>query len=366
MPKYDKPLSSRERVRLALAHQETDRVPVAMVCSGINAPADAGFNALLTRKKGCDLPTYLDRILDIRAVEARYVGPRLAPGMDIWGVRRKLHSFGVGEYDEIIEYPLAGVRTPADLDQHTWPTTDWFDYRALDDAIRLAQQDGEHCLMIHNGNIFESAWYMRGFEQTFFDFMDAPDLVHALFERVTNFYCAHFRRLLEVADGRVDLAFTADDIGGQNGLLVSLPAWERCMKPYHQRLNRVIHDFGVKVIYHSDGAVMQAVPGLIEMGIDVLQALQFSARGMDPARLKSMAGERLCFEGGVSVQTTLPFGTPEDVRQEVEMLIGTLGKGGGYILGPSHAIQAGTPAENILAMFETAREYTPWMAKKPR
>ena len=229
--------------------------------------------------------------------------------------------------------------------------------RRLDDCIRRAQQDGEHCLMIHNGNIFETSWYMRGFEQMFVDFVDDPELVHALFERVTDFYCAHFSRLLEVADGRVDLAFTADDIGGQNGLLVSLGTWERFIKPYHQRLNQVIHEFGVKVIYHTDGSVMKAVPGLIDMGIDVLQALQFSARGMDPAALKALAGDRLCFEGGVSVQTTLPFGTPEDVRQEVETLIAILGKGGGYILGPSHAIQAGTPPENILAMFETALNY---------
>jgi uroporphyrinogen decarboxylase len=358
MSQRNSSLSSRERVRLALAHQETDRVPIAMVCSGINPPADAEFDALLREQKGCDLKAYLDRTLDVRGVEARYVGPKLEPGMDMWGVRRKAQSFGVGGYDEIVEYPLAGARSPLDLEKHAWPTPDWFDYTTLDESIQRAQWDGEHCLMIHNGNIFESAWYMRGFERMFIDFMDAPELVHALFERVTNFYCAHFRRLLEIADGRVDLAFTADDIGGQNGLLVSLATWEHFIKPYHQRLNQVIHEFGVKVIYHTDGSVMRAVPGLMDMGIDVLQALQFSARGMDPAALKTLAGERLSFEGGVSVQTTLPFGTPEDVRQEVETLIATLGQDGGYILGPSHAIQAGTPAENVLTMFETALNYS--------
>jgi uroporphyrinogen decarboxylase len=105
---------------------------------------------------------------------------------------------------------------------------------------------------------------------------------------------------------------------------------------------------------------MEAVEGLVDMGIDVLQALQFSAVGMDPRELKRRFGERLCFEGGVSVQTTLPFGTPEDVRQEVEELIGVLGAGGGYILGPSHAVQAGTPPENIVAMFDTALDVYPF------
>jgi uroporphyrinogen decarboxylase len=358
MPQRDSSLSSRERVRLALAHQESDRIPIAMVCSGINSPVDEVLDTLLREKKGCDLHTYLEGILDVRGVEVRYIGPKLEAGMDIWGVRRKMQSFGSGGYDEIVEYPLANVCTPADLENHRWPMTEWFDYSTLEDSIRQAQRDGEHCLMIQNGNIFESSWYMRGFEQMFIDFIDAPELVHALFEWVTNFYCAHFRRLLEIAEGRIDLAFTADDIGGQNGLLVSLGTWESFIKPYHQRLNQVIHEFGVKVIYHTDGAVMKAVPGLIEMGIDVLQALQFSARGMDPAALKVLAGDRLCFEGGVSVQTTLPFGTPEDVRREVETLIDILGKSGGYILGPSHAIQAGTPAENILNMFETALNYS--------
>ena len=88
-----------------------------------------------------------------------------------------------------------------------------------------------------------------------------------------------------------------------------------------------------------------------------LRAWQFSAKGMDPAILKDRFGDRLCFEGGVSVQTTLPFGTPDDVRAEVEELIAVLGKGGGYILGPSHAIQAGTPPENIVALFDTALSY---------
>jgi uroporphyrinogen decarboxylase len=116
----------------------------------------------------------------------------------------------------------------------------------------------------------------------------------------------------------------------------------------------------VKVIYHTDGSIMNAVDGLIDMGIDVLQALQFSARGMDPAALKEKYGDRLCFEGGVSVQTTLPFGSAEDVRQEVIRLIEILGRGGGYILGPSHAIQAGTPPENIAALFDTAQSCYPF------
>ena len=357
MPEIKTTLSSRERVRLALQHQATDRIPLAMVCSGINAPADRAFDALLRRERGVDLQTFLQKVIDIRDVGPRYTGPRLAPGEDMWGVRRKAVSYGLSSYDEIEYYPLAQAQSPGDLEQHRWPSTDWFDYAALNESIAAAQEDGEHCLMISNANIFESTWYMRGFEQTFLDLALNPELAEAIMQRVTDFYIAHFTRMLEVADGRVELAFTADDIGGQRGLLMSLKMWQQALKPHHQRLNKAIHEFGVKVIYHSDGSVIDAVPGLVDMGIDVLQALQLSADRMDAQVLKDRYGDRLCFEGGVSVQTTLPFGAPEDVRQETEALIRVLGKDGGYILGPSHAIQAGTPPENILAMFDATLSY---------
>jgi len=353
-------LSSRERVRLALNHQVTDRIPIAMVCSGINAPADRAFGDLLRRERGVDLQSFLQDTLDIRYVHPHYIGPPLPANVDIWGVTRKPVNYGLSSYDEIEYYPLASAKTPADLLRYPWPKPEWFDYEILHTSISTANADGEHCLMISNGNIFETSWYMRGFEQIFMDLIENPELVHALFERVTNFYTAHFSRLLQVANGRVDLAFTADDIAGQHGLLMSLGMWEQFIKPYHSRLNKAIHEFGVKVIYHSDGAVQKAVPGLIDMEIDVLQALQFSADGMGPHLMKASFGDRLCFEGGVSVQTTLPFGTPEDVRSEAERLIQVLGANGGYILGPSHAIQAGTPPENVLAMFDTALNYYPY------
>jgi uroporphyrinogen decarboxylase len=275
----------------------------------------------------------------------------------MWGVRRKPVSYGSGEYNEIEFYPLGEADDPRDLDAHRWPTVDWFDYSVLPEQIAAIQKNGEYCLMVGNGNIFETSWYMRGFEKFFMDLVMNPEIAQAIFQRVCDFYVEHFRRILSAADGGVDLIFTADDIAGQNGLLMSLDMWSELLKPHHARLNRTIHEFGAKVMYHSDGGVMDAVPGLIEMGIDVLQALQFDARGMDPKRLKDEHGDKLCFEGGISVQSTLPFGAPDDVRREVRERIDVLGRNGGYILGPSHAIQAGTPPENIVALFDTAASH---------
>lgn len=347
-------LSARERVRLALDHRATDRVPIAMVCSGINPPAHAALERHLRYTRGRSVQHYLDPLLDIVSVAPAYVGPALAAGEDIWGVRREPVSYGAGSYDEICHYPLERVRDVGELERHRWPSPDWFDYGVLPARIAARQAERPRAIMVTNGNLFESSWYMRGFERMFLDMALDPELAHAILRRVTDFYLAYFGRVLAAAGGEVDLVFTADDLGGQRGLLMSLDMWREYLYPCHAKLNALIHSHGARVIYHSDGAIMPAVPGLIEMGIDCLQALQFSAEGMDPQQLKTRFGDRLSFQGGISVQTTLVNGTPEDVAREVQERIGVLARGGGYILGPSHAIQAGTPPENIVAMFESA------------
>jgi uroporphyrinogen decarboxylase len=251
-------LTARERVRLALQHRETDRVPIAMVCSGINPPAHRALEEYLQRERGLSVEEYLDPLTDIEQISSLYIGPELAERTDMWGVRREPVSYGEGSYNEIEHYPLADAETPADLENHRWPSPDWFDYATLPARIARWRGEGERCLMITNGNVFESSWYMRGFERMFMDLATNPELAHAIFRRVTDFYVEHFRRTLHAAGGEVDLVFTADDIGSQKGLLMSLQMWEEHIKPYHVRLNRTIHEFGARVIYHTDGSVMEA------------------------------------------------------------------------------------------------------------
>ena len=352
-------LTGRERVRLALAHQTTDRIPVALVCAGINPPAMRELDGYLRRERGTSAEAYLEPLVDIAQVDPAYIGPHLAPKTDIWGVERRDVSYGAGSYDEICRSPLAAATSVGEVAAHNWPDPAWFDYSCLPERIAAVREVRDRAIMVWNGNIFETSWYMRGLEQMLVDVMVDEEIATAIMESVTDFFTAYFDRVLAAAPGAIDLVFTADDIGDQRGLLMPKDRWQRLIVPHHARLNRVIHAHGAKVIYHTDGSIMDAVDGLIDMGIDVLQALQFSADNMDPVRLKGQFGGRLCFEGGVSVQTTLPFGTVEEVRREAEDRIRVLGAGGGYILGPSHYIQAGTPAENIAAMFDTAREYYP-------
>lgn len=345
-------LSHRERVLLALEHRDTDRIPISMICSGVNEPAV--LERYLRETRGIGMEEYFAPIIDVVQVRPGYIGPPLREGEDFWSVVRKKVSYGAGEYDEIDYYPLAGAKDVGDLRDFRWPSPDWFDYGGIRDQIREVNADGERCIMIKGGSIFETTWYMRGFEQTFMDMVLAPELILYIMERVADFYAAHSDRVLSAAGDLVDLMFTGDDIGHQQGLLLSLEMWETFIKPHHVRLNEVIHSHGARVIYHSDGAVMEAVPGIVDMGADILQALQFDAVGMDPVKLKENWGDRLSFAGGVSVQKTLPFGAVDDVRREVRERIAVLGRNGGYILGPSHAIQAGTPPENIAALFDTA------------
>ncbi len=181
---------SRAR-RLALAHREM--IGSFAWLSGIQPPVDAELDAFLRGESGL-AGAIPGRIARYPHVEPVYCGPKLGPGEDIWGVRRGSHPFGVGAYDEIEYYPLALAETSKDLDRHRWPCPEWFDYPALESSIARAQAGGEKCLMIHNANLFETAWYMRGFEQIFLDFYLKPEFILDLMERVTRFYIAHFRR----------------------------------------------------------------------------------------------------------------------------------------------------------------------------
>lgn len=279
----DVQLTGRERVRLALEHRETDRIPIAMVCSGINEPAYREVDSYLRRARQTGLAEFLEGILDIESVGPEYVGPASGPDEDIWGVVRKAVCYGPASYDEIAHYPLAQAAGIEAVRKHAWPTTALFDYSVIPARAAAIQKKRERCLMIANANPFESAWYMRGFERMLMDFALNPELAHEIMERVTDFHVQHFGKMLEAAEGAVDLAFTADDIAGQNGLLISLEMWEEFIKPCQVRLNRRIHEFGVKVIYHSDGAVMGGVAGLIDAGIDVSRRFNSTRREWIPS-----------------------------------------------------------------------------------
>ena len=351
-------LTPRARVLLALSHQETDRVPVDFM-----ATPEAW--KLLHEYLGIHDPEGVLRHLgiDLRHPRQPYVGPPLkhysdGSWADAWGVLRRKVPHRTGAYDEFVAHPLARLKDASELEFYAWPRPEWWDAAALADEIRRLHASGDYAIALEEfgdpGGIFEIAWYLRGMEQFLTDMIEHPDLAYEIMRRVTDFYVGMVDRVMKAIGDRIDLIWTSDDIAHQHGQIVSLRTWRELVAPHHERLNRRIHDCGARVMYHSCGAVGPFMPGLIEIGVDVLDVLQFSADSMDPSKIKASYGERLSFHGGVDVQSTLPFGTEDEVRGVVRERIKVLASRGGYILAPTHNIQADTPPANIVAMYSAA------------
>jgi uroporphyrinogen decarboxylase len=194
---------------------------------------------------------------------------------------------------------------------------------------------------------------MTGLEAALINVLLNPDLVHAAMKRITDFFAAKMRHALECVGDLVDICYFADDLGGQQNLLMSRRAYRKVIQPYHAQLFCQVKEQAPQaaVMLHSDGAVFDILPDLIDAGLEVLEAVQTDTAGMDPARLKATYGENLSFHGGISVQALLPNEDVNTVYLECQRLVKVFGENGGYIAAPSHAIQVGTPTQNVLAML---------------
>jgi uroporphyrinogen decarboxylase len=354
-------VNSRQRVLCAIDHQEPDRVPLDFWWS------DEIKRKLLQHLQLPDVDTLQDYLgSDVRCVYPDYVGPalrRFPDGSyeDFWGViRTPTRHGGGGEYDEVLAPPLAGAETEADSDAIRWPDPDWFDYHSL---IEQCNHYKDYAIVVgkmgrQSQTIFIQLWYFLGFERILLDLVERPALVHALIERIMRFRTEHLKRILTVVRGRADILQIADDYGTQGGPIMSPQMWRRYFAPHLKTMADMAHDAGLKVFLHCDGGIRAIIPDLIDLGIDILNPIQPSAAGMEPTGLKRDFGNRLCFHGAVDTQTTLPFGTPQQVVEEVRERIAVLGKGGGYILAPVHTVEGDVPVENVLAVYETAKVAT--------
>jgi hypothetical protein len=185
------------------------------------------------------------------------------------------------------------------------------------------------------------------------------DYVYEVFKRQCEIALANLKKIHEVVGERVTAVFiTGTDFGTQNGPFISPASYRKLYQPFHQRVNDWVHEHtGWKTFCHSCGSIVALLPDLIKAGFDILNPVQCSAAGMDPRTLKGEFGERIAFwGGGVDTQRTLPFGTPDEVRKEVRERIEIFGRGGGFIFNTVHNVQAHTPAENLVALYEAVRE----------
>lgn len=276
------------------------------------------------------------------------------PYVDEWGVGWRLSQyetkFGPGHYTEIATHPLA-----EDTALSSYRPPDPNRPELYQDAERLMLEFGRDYFIVGAvvTTIFETAWALRGLERLMMDFVTQPDLAEVILDIPFKYHLTAAKRLVELG---VDMVWTGDDIGGQSAMIISPAMWRRFFKP---RMAQFIADLKrinprVKIAYHSDGVIYPVIPDLIEIGVDVLNPIQPAC--LDPARLKREYGDKLCFWGSIDEQHTLPFGSPDDVRQEVLTRLDTLGKGGGLILGPTHHVQLDTPMENFWAMVRTIQQ----------
>lgn len=357
----------RERVRASLSRVEQKHPPFTW-----GFGPNQGATKLLEKdfaRQGIDFARLRWATEDVAWLHPRYAGKPLPEGqaeyMAIWGIETREADYGAGTYtDEIARNPLAGVEETAALEDYPWPRPEDFDYRHLNESRHQLDPEGERAVRLKGGNPFEIFTWMVGMEEAMMRLLSEPELVEAGLTHICRFFKEHLRRQVEAFAGEVDLVQIADDLGMQSGLLMSLNTYRSVIKPFHRDLCQHIQKLlpNAVIEYHSDGSVFDALPDLMDAGVQMLEAVQVECSKMEPERLAERFGDRLMFQGGISVQQVLPFKAPDEVRAFCRRLIGTLGRGGGYLAAPSHAIQAGTPAENVVAMLQEILGAERWEA----
>lgn len=275
------------------------------------------------------------------------------PEADLWGIRYTRIDYGTGSYNEASHHPLAHMTSASELDHHRWPQPDDFDFSVM--AEVLAEDDGYR---VRSGGSYEPFLlyaYLRGLEQAFEDLLINPEFAHALLGRLFDYHYELNRRIFECGRGKIDFMYLAEDLGGQNGPLISLDLYRQFLMPNQIKMADLARAYNVHVFYHTDGAAREFLPDLIDrVGIEVLNPIQWRCPGMEREALVRDFGRHVIFHGGMDNQQTMPFGSVEDVVAEVienHRIFGSSPRG--WICSPCHNLQAVTPTENIVAMYDT-------------
>jgi uroporphyrinogen decarboxylase len=292
---------------------------------------------------------------EVKRAAPTYIGPALPPDEDAFGIRYKIVNYGSGTYKECVYHPLAQYQTVEEIERnYKWPSPDRYDYF---NVAKRARGWEEYPITGGQSEPFLTYCYLRGQVQAYMDMVLNPEMVHYCLGKLYGLALEDARRIYEQIPGQVTITMVAEDMGSQESLLFSREHIKEFFFPHMKKMIDQAHAAGAFVITHSDGAVRPIIPDLIELGVNILDPVQWRCRGMEREELKRDFGNKLVFHGGVDNQQTLAFGQPEDVRAEVIENIRTLGAGGGYILGPCHNIQPVTSPENIVTMYETGYEF---------
>jgi uroporphyrinogen decarboxylase len=336
------PISYRERVLRSIRHQSLDAVPWQMdLTRGIEKALKQYYQTGDLIEASGDHVVWVKPLLPPALVD-----PTLETGLvkgefgDIWRMRDEMGNWG-----ELVYSP---IQAPS-LAQYTLPDP------ALPGRFThvpgLRAKYPEHFFLVSLGGLFERAWSLcGGFERYLFYLASEPAFVEELTEKLTDYVCALVPQLAGLG---VDGVRVGDDWGFQHHLMIRPETWRKIFKPHYRRIFDTIHSFGFISAMHSCGHLTKILPDLIEIGLEIYHPLQPEA--MDVAAVKRDFGRDITFWGGLGTQTTIPLGSPEDVRREVCDRIELFQKDGGYILAPAGAISPEAPVENVVAFIETAR-----------
>lgn len=347
-------MTSRERVLSALARTGYDRIP-------IKHEGTPEVNRVLMDHFGLTTHEQLLQVVgdDFRSVSPVYRGPELRRFPDggvegYWGERYADKDYGGGAYSEAVYLPYANVDRLEDLDRSHFPTADGFDFSTLKSQCEALHDTYPVCYGSPGHlDFMNGIGRIRGVQQVYEDVLTEHPVFLEIMEARFQFYYQLHARTLEAADGLIDITHVGEDLGNQAGPMISMDTFERLFAPKYKAIFDLAHGYGAKTMMHMCGCVVSFLPRLIELGLDIQDVVQPTTPEMDIAYLQKHFGERLNFCGTMCVQTVLPYGTVEDVAQEALRRL-TLFRKGGLFLGPTHAIQVGTPLENILALYRTA------------
>lgn len=378
-------MTSHQRVVAVLQHHEPDRVPLGIWMTvdaykqlrryldlEIKEQYPVG-STTWSQDVGVELDVIDKLELDVAKISGQCPGGRsleeLPDGLlvDEWGIKRKRVEFKTGSYLEIVDPPLADA-TITDLEDYPWPDPrDPAVVDGLREKAKFIRKETDLALFAQfgRGGIFEQAKYLRGYDTILFDMAVNPDFVMALFEKLTEIENEFNEVGIEACGEYIDiLRLSPEDLATQTSTFISPKMFQEMVLPFYQR------SFGhakklllaknpeAKIEFHSCGAAYPFMHWLIDAGMDIFDSVQPRvSEDSHPARYKEAFGHRLSFWGGIDVQHTLPQGTPEEVREEVRVRIGEMAPGGGYILSSSHRLQPDIPPENIIAMYEAAKEF---------
>ena len=352
-------MNSRERIIKAINHEMPDRVPL-----------DGDFNPIIWEK----LRSYFgieddERIKEELGLDFKkgkmnppasfqkqaFIDPSGEEGYVLplnndvfeaeWGFRYKI-KFGVPYY---IYHPLGDV---SDFDKYEFPDISAPGRFDELEKIIATYKDKYVIVGFIPWNFFKHAWQLRGFQNVLQDLYLNPEFVEKLLDRLLDFKIKQVKKYVEFG---VDIIGIAGDIGMQETMIMAPDIWRKFFKP---RLRILIEEStkrrkDIYWFFHSDGYIKPVIPDLIEIGFNIINPIQ--PESMDPVGIKKMYGDKITLHGTISLQRTLPFGTPEDVKKEVLSRIEKCGYYGGLVLAPANLVTPDVPIENVLALYGTAK-----------